>query len=116
VSLALGGLNIGERDIRLVDTDFANQSAVVATTGAGIYATVAVRAAEPSGLRVTFGTRPEYWQQVLWHCRNSDCDQLRRVPLDVFEGPPRPVKLAVADDGRVIIVREDRITLLPPLV
>jgi hypothetical protein len=109
-----GGLQIGERNIRLAETNFDQRSAAVAGGRAGIHAVTAVRAAQPPGLRVTFGPQPQYWRQVLWYCPDPDCHGLRRVPLDVFEGRPRPVKLAVADDGRVLIVREDRITLLPP--
>lgn len=111
-----GGLHLGEQGehiVRLVNSGFDKRSAAVATAGTGIYATTAVKAAEPFGVRLSFGPKPQYWRLMLWHCPDPPCERLRRIPLDIFEGAPGPVALAVSDDGRVLVVREGRIILLP---
>jgi hypothetical protein len=64
-------------------------------------------AAEPIGLHLYIGPRPKYWRYVLGH-------DGRRVPLDVVKGVPATALVAISSDGRVLVVRQDRIILLPP--
>ncbi len=66
-------------------------------------------AAEPvnaPGLHLYIGQRPKFWRYVL------KGDNVR-VPLDVVRGQPRQAMVAGAEDGRLLVVREDRLTLVP---
>jgi hypothetical protein len=110
VSLTGGALKIGDDWVTLAN-QIAEQSGALAVAGTRLYATAAVpTTARPAGFHV--GTPPEFWQQVLWRCERSHCDRPERVPLDVFQDPARPEVLAVGMDGRVLIVRDDRVLLL----
>jgi hypothetical protein len=62
-----------------------------------------------AGLRLTVGEPERRWRQTLWRCRRFECASL---PLDTYAGDGRREMLAVAGDGRVLVVRADRVVLL----
>jgi hypothetical protein len=111
VSLEPGRLRVGEQLIQLEAAQIAPRSGALAMSGSRVYATAAVSTTRPAGFHFTVGTPPEYWQQVLWICERASC---RRQPLDVFQGAAGPEMLAVGPDGRALIVRGDRVTLVTP--
>jgi hypothetical protein len=109
VLLMAGRLRIGDDDwVPLEAADVAPRSGAVAVAGSRVYATVATATGRPPGFHLTVGAAPGHWQQMLWICERSHC---RRHPLDVFRGPAGRELLAVGPDGRVLIVRDDLITL-----
>jgi hypothetical protein len=114
VWLSLGGLHTGYGPVaQFVMSDFSEQSSALAVSGNDIYAAMAVKAPAPDGLRLTIGKQPEYWQYVVWHCANLSCESPRRIPLDVVQGPPAPIRLAAGPEGKVLFIREDRTMLIP---
>jgi hypothetical protein len=115
VWLSNGGLHSSEGLFQqLATANFAERAQAIAASGTGIYAAVAVKAPKPAGLRLTIGKEPEFWQYFVWHCPDLTCANPRRIPLDVVQGTPLPVKLAVGQDGSALLVREDRTLLIPP--
>jgi len=114
VWFSAGALHTGDgRRVQLAMSNFAEKTAALAVSGNDIYAAMAVRAPAPTGLRLTIGKQPEYWRYVVWHCANLPCPNPRRIPLDVVQGPPAPVRLTIGADGNVLFVREDRTMLIP---
>ncbi|WP_089299132.1 hypothetical protein [Actinoplanes regularis] len=113
VTFAPGQLRIGERTLPLESGEIFPTSAAVTAAGAQVYVTAA-EATPPPGPHVTISTsagpaEPEYWQQVLWRCDQERCSRQTLDYRDTVSG--RDV-LAVADDGRVLIVGDDRILLV----
>jgi hypothetical protein len=114
-----GMVRFGERTLSVEGNAVAPGSGAVAASGAHVYATAAEATTRPHGLRITIGAsaregeprEPEsgYWQQVLWRCDQSHC---RRQVLNTFRSAAGREMLAVGADGRVLIVREDRILLV----
>jgi hypothetical protein len=110
ISLRPGMVQVGEQMVGLDGGEFAPLSGAVAVAGPHVYATAAEETTPP-GFHLTIGTpaeRADHWQQVLWRCDLTAC---RRQVLDAFEAGGGPEMLAVAADGRVLIVRSDRILL-----
>ncbi|MDI6100342.1 hypothetical protein QLQ12_17180 [Actinoplanes sp. NEAU-A12] len=112
VSFEPGSLRIGEQLMPLESNEIAPWSGAVTTVGSEVYATAA-EATEPPGLYVRIGTsaepaQPEHWRQVLWRCGPAGCG---RQSLDSVEIAGREV-LAASEDGRVLIVRDDRVLLV----
>ncbi|MGX6603331.1 hypothetical protein ACWKSP_14485 [Micromonosporaceae bacterium Da 78-11] len=113
-----GMLRIGEQIVPLrSDAAPAPRSGALAVDGSRTYLTAAEATVRP-GLHVTVGggaeyesepPRPQYWQQVLWRCDGPRC---RRQVLDGFADTYGQELLAAAPDGRVLIVRQDRILLV----
>lgn len=103
-----GLVRIGEQMVPLESNELAPRSGAVTAAGSGVYATAAEATPRP-GPHITIGTPPEHWQQVLWRCSQERCS---RQILDDMEQTAGREALAVADDGSVLIVREDRILLL----
>jgi hypothetical protein len=108
-----GMVRIGEQLVSLDSGRVPPGSGTLAVTGSGVYATAA-EATTRRGLRVTVGAPdpqapPEYWQQVLWRCAQLRC---RRQVLDTFASAAGGELLAVGADGRVLLVRPDRILLV----
>ncbi|GIF09799.1 hypothetical protein [Actinoplanes siamensis] len=108
-------LRIGEQLVPLSSNDVPSWSGALAVAGGRVYAT----AAEPAttrrqGLHITIGTdvvpeQPDRWQQVLWRCDQSHC---QRQVMDSFDSVYAGEALAVSPDGRVLVVRTDRILLV----
>ncbi|WP_328476105.1 hypothetical protein OHA21_21045 [Actinoplanes sp. NBC_00393] len=96
-------------DSALISTDVAAQPGGLATVGQQVYVAGAQPSAPDSGFRVSVGEAAQHWRQTVWRCTGFDCVS---SPLDVYEGEARDALLAVADDGRVLVVRYDRIVLL----
>ncbi|MEU4427770.1 hypothetical protein AB0F81_44710 [Actinoplanes sp. NPDC024001] len=97
-----------------LENGVAAESGAVAVAGDTVYAAEAVTSTRQDGFHVTVGEAPQFWRQVLWRC--TFARECHRVPLDVYEGPARREMLAPGPDGRVLIVREDRILLVDPTV
>ncbi|BFU43278.1 hypothetical protein [Krasilnikovia sp. MM14-A1004] len=117
VSLRGGELFVGGSGISLAG-DVAKESGAVTVAGADVYATAAVATGtvtdQQPGARITIGRARGSWQQILWRCRGQQCLQFDRVPLDLPADPAGHEVLAVGGDGRVLIVREDRVLLVTP--
>ncbi|WP_328474136.1 hypothetical protein OHA21_14365 [Actinoplanes sp. NBC_00393] len=79
---------------------FTHAPGAVARAGDTVYATEAIRG-EGMG-----------YQQVLLRCTGTDC---HRTPLDSYERGRNPELLAPAADGRVLIVRDDKMVLVEHL-
>ncbi|MBG0565987.1 hypothetical protein [Actinoplanes aureus] len=100
-----------------LENHVAAESGAVALAGDAVYVAEAVVSSQQRGVSVSFGSASaggegEYWRQVLWRCtRQREC---RRTPLDVYPGPAHRELLAPGPDGRVLIVRQDRILLVEP--
>ena len=92
----------------LLAGDAAAQSGALTVAGSAVYVAAAVPT-DPVGFHLTVGEPARYWRQTVWRCERLACV---RTPLDVYEGDPRRELLAVAGDGRVLVVRDDRIVLL----
>ncbi|HWS36814.1 MAG TPA: hypothetical protein VN408_29245 [Actinoplanes sp.] len=110
-----GRLQVGEQIVPLESAEIAAWSGAVAAAGSHVYATAAERA-DPPGLHVTVTTadepaEPAYWRQVLWRCDTGGCS---RQALDGLTQTWGREGLAVAGDGRVLIVGESRILLVTP--
>ncbi|RZU49380.1 FtsH-binding integral membrane protein [Krasilnikovia cinnamomea] len=117
VSLRHGELRVGGGGVVLAG-DVGAQSGAIAVAGSELYATAtvattAVADREP-GLRVRVGRPRGPWQQILWRCPRAQCTEPERVPLDLPADPPGREALAVGGDGRVLIVRPDRVLLVTP--
>lgn len=83
--------------------------AAVAVTGSSVYVTGPLPGTPGSGFRVTIGEPARHWRQTVWRCRATACDH---APLDAFDGEPGRSLIAVAGDGRVLVVREGHVSLL----
>lgn len=119
VSFDEGTLRIGEQTQWLDGGGgILPRTEAVAVSGSHVYVTAAEPTTRP-GLHVTVGEsieQPElaqgeagYWQQVLWRCDRSRCD--RRI-LDASDSLADHETMAAAADGRVLIIRQDRILLV----
>jgi hypothetical protein len=110
VAFQPGRLRIGEQTLPLDGAEISPRSGAVAVTGARVHVTAA-EATGPPGLHVTLGggDEPGYWRQVLWSCEQTRC---RRQVLDGFARVVDREMMAAAADGRVLIVRSDRILLV----
>lgn len=106
-----GQLRDGESMRSLSSRRIAPDSGAVAPGGDRLYATAAEAATTP-GWHVSIGEEdaalPAYWRQVLWRCDATSCT---RQELDRSRDGLRREVMAVAADGRVLIVRERRILL-----
>jgi hypothetical protein len=94
--------------------DFATgRSGALAFDGEATYVAAAVLSAPPDGFQVTVGGgRPaQFRRETVWRCAGSECVS---VPLDTYAGDGRRELLAVGPDGRVLIVRDDRVLLADP--
>ncbi len=74
-----------------------------------MYAAAARPSGPGSGLRLTVGEPVRYWRQTVWRCAGLDCVSL---PMDRYEGAVRRELLTVAEDGRILVVRDHHIVLL----
>jgi hypothetical protein len=81
----------------------------VAVAGPYVYLAGALPSEPESGFHLAIGEPERYWRQTVWRCRGFDCASL---PMDLYRGEGRREVLAVAGDGRVLVVRDDRIALL----
>jgi hypothetical protein len=115
VVLDRGRLSVGGRFVEL-GRDVEQQAGAVAVAGGRVYATTQESAVAPPGFRVTVGPRPEYRRRILWRCDLADCRDPVRMPLDVVSESGGPELAAVGADGRVLLVRPERISLVsvPP--
>ena len=116
IALERGTLKINDDEIALA-SDVAQGSGALAVSGSHLYATVAEAATSPrTGLHITLGETPKSWQQVLWRCERTHCNRPERIPLNVTTGEAGRELMAVSPNGRVLIVRDDRVILLttPP--
>jgi hypothetical protein len=84
------------------------QSGAVAAVGPYVYLTAALPGTGERGFHVTIGEPARYWRQTVWRCSGLACTS---APMDGYAGEPRRELLAVADDGRILVVRDDRIVL-----
>ncbi len=87
-----------------------DESGTVLAGRDSVYVAAAVSTEPDTGLRVTAGARPEFQREVVWRCTGPD--GCTRVSLDVYSGPGLQERLAVSEDGRVLVVRADRNLLL----
>ncbi|MEU4689301.1 hypothetical protein [Actinoplanes sp. NPDC023714] len=112
VSLEPHLLRVGDRMLDLPGGAVADRSGAIAVSGTSYLVTAAEETTRP-GLRVSVGATggtAGHWQQVLWRC---DAGRCAREVLDRFGAAPQsPEALAVAADGRVLIVRQDAILLV----
>jgi hypothetical protein len=111
VTLEPGRLRIEDRMLQLDGAEIASRSGAVATSGSVVHVTAAEAAPRP-GLHVRIGEaaeEPAYWRQVLWRCSGETC---ARQELDGMAETTGRELVAAADDGRVVILREDRILLV----
>ncbi|MBM2615706.1 hypothetical protein JIG36_09085 [Actinoplanes sp. LDG1-06] len=92
-------------DVAPPEPDSLNATTVVGST---TYEATAVPAPAP-GFHLTIGESRKYWRQMVSRCVDGDCVS---SPMDAYEGDVRRPLLAVAEDGRVLVVREDRVVLL----
>jgi hypothetical protein len=111
VSFQPGRLKIGDQWVPLESAPVKPGSGAVAVAGSRVYATAAAATGRPSGFWVSLGTPTTYRQQILWICERVSC---RRHPLDVRPDTGGRELLAVGPDGRVLLVRPDRLTLVTP--
>ena len=112
VALEEGTLKIGDDRVTLA-SDVADGSGALAISGSRLYATVAeATTTRQAGLHLTLGETPTSWRQSLWRCERAHCDHPERIPLDVISGEAGREVMAVGPDGRVLIVRDDRVILL----
>jgi hypothetical protein len=111
-ALSPGQLRANGHPMNLGGGERAPGSGALAVSGSRVYVTEA-EVATPPGVHVTLGSpsEPEYWQQVLWECEGLRC---RRQALDGFASRGWREMMAAAADGRVLIVRSDRILLVSP--
>jgi hypothetical protein len=86
----------------------AAQSGVVAVGGPYVHLTAAIPATGTGGLHITAGEPVQHWRRTVWRCAGLACAS---VPMDTYTGEARRELLAVADDGRILVVREERIVL-----
>ncbi|MEU4622594.1 hypothetical protein AB0G04_21830 [Actinoplanes sp. NPDC023801] len=104
-----GALRIEDRMLPLDGAEIASRSGAVASAGSVLYATAAEAAPQP-GLHIRIGAaEPAHWRQVLWRCSGETC---ARQGLGTMAEATGGELLAAAGDGRVLIVREDRILLV----
>ncbi|MBB2948168.1 hypothetical protein FB565_007951 [Actinoplanes lutulentus] len=119
-----GMLRVGENILDAVGGPQAPETGAVAARDGVYYATAVEKTTKP-GFHVTIGgsssdsgvegessesSTADYWQQVLWRCGEWHCT---RQPLDTFGfAYSEHEVMAVSDDGRVLIVRQDRMLLL----
>jgi hypothetical protein len=89
--------------------DAAAQSGALFVAGPQVYVAAALPSGPDSGFHLSVGEPTQYWRQTVWRCVRLDCV---RSPMDVYEGEARRELLAVAEDGRVLVVRDDHIALL----
>ncbi|WP_433290846.1 hypothetical protein ACQP2F_23955 [Actinoplanes sp. CA-030573] len=110
VSYRPGTIRVGDRLQNLPGGAVPGDSGAVAAAGGHAYATAAEQAPAP-GFHVTLGAAagPAYWRQVLWRCDPAGC---RRQTLDGFPTRHGRELMAANPDGRVLIVRQDRILLV----
>jgi len=111
VSFRPGQLQVGGQLVPMDGGEIQPWSGAVAVAGSRVLATAAEATTRP-GLHVAIGEpaeRGEYWQQVLWRCDQARC---HRQVLDAFEGPATFEAMAASADGRVLIVRPDRMLLV----
>ncbi len=115
VALQQGTLKIGDDGVTLA-SDVAPGSGALAISGSHLYATVAEATTQRTGLQITVGEAHKSWQQVLWRCVLAHCDRPERIPVGVISGDAGREVMAVGPNGRVLIVRDDRVILLttPP--
>ncbi|GAA2674752.1 hypothetical protein [Actinoplanes palleronii] len=100
----------GDRTWQLGDFGTGESGAVVLARRA-TYVAAAVAATPAAGFRITVGSaEPQrYRRETVWRCAGSACTS---VPLDTYAGEGRKEMLAVSEDGRVLVVRDDRVLLL----
>lgn len=110
VSYRPGTLRVGDRLQNLPGGHVPGDSGAVAAAGGHAYATAAEQAPAP-GFHVTLGAaaEPAYWRQILWRCDPGGC---RRQILDGFTTRYGRELMAASPDGRVLIVRRDRMLLV----
>ncbi|BAL89411.1 hypothetical protein AMIS_41910 [Actinoplanes missouriensis 431] len=114
VSYEPGQVRVGERPLDVPGSRLSPRSGAVVAAGSTVYVTAAEETARP-GLHVTVGEQPGpesadvYWRQVLWRCDEVRCT---RQALDDFGHVAGHEAMAVAADGRILIVRQDRILLV----
>lgn len=93
----------------LITGDAAAESGAAALAGPVMYVAAAQPSTPDSGFHLALGEPSKYWRQSVWRCQGFDCVN---SPMDLYEGDARRELLAVAADGRVLVVRNDRIVLL----
>jgi hypothetical protein len=107
-----GRIRIEDRMLPLAGAEIASRSGAVASAGSVVYATAAEAAPRP-GLHIRIGEadadQSGYWRQLLWRCAGESC---ARRELDGMTETTGRELLAVSGDGRVLIVRDDRILLV----
>ncbi|WP_433833383.1 hypothetical protein ACQP2E_18730 [Actinoplanes sp. CA-015351] len=131
LSYEQGMLRVGENILNAVGGPQAPETGAVVARDGVYYATAAEKTTKP-GFHVTIGGPgadsvsafdssfdsgaedqagvADYWQQVLWRCSELACT---RQPLDTFGfAYSEHEVMAASDDGRVLIVRQDRMLLL----
>ncbi|MBU2669099.1 hypothetical protein KOI35_36860 [Actinoplanes bogorensis] len=100
--VANGELRRGESSVPI-----SGEAVAAVAAGSTVYVTSALPARATPGFHLNFGPEPQHWLQVLWRCD----DRCTRTPLDFYSGDARKSLLAVAPDGRALIVRDDGIVL-----
>ncbi|MBW6437508.1 hypothetical protein KZ829_27620 [Actinoplanes hulinensis] len=95
-------------ELTTVATGSANGTGGLAVAGPSVYVAAALPGPPDRGFHLTIGEPARHWQQTVWRCTGPTCDN---VPMDRYEGEPRRELLAVAEDGRILLVRPGRIVL-----
>jgi hypothetical protein len=107
VAVRSGELYDGENSA-VIAPGVAAQSGAVAIAGPYVYLTAAMPANATRESHVTVGESVQHWRQTIWRCTGLTCTS---APMDTYTGEARRELLAVADDGRILVVRDDRIVL-----
>ncbi|MBB4692489.1 hypothetical protein [Paractinoplanes abujensis] len=103
-----GELRDGETTASVAGSSSAGHAAI-AVAGSSVYVAAAQPGDGPAGFRFSVGESVPHWRQTVWRCRDRHCDS---VPMDAYDNGERSQLLAVSEDGRVLVVRYDRIALL----
>ncbi|GAA0429496.1 hypothetical protein Aca07nite_37900 [Actinoplanes capillaceus] len=95
-------------ELTTVATGSANGTGGLAVAGPSVYVAAALPGPPDRGFHLSIGEPARHWQQTVWRCTGGTCDS---VPMDRYDGEPQHELVAVAEDGRILLVRPGRIVL-----
>ncbi|GGN38773.1 MFS family permease [Actinoplanes campanulatus] len=80
----------------------------LAVAGSSVYVAAALPTRPERGFHLSIGEPARHWRQTVSRCTGGRCDS---VPMDRYDGEPQRELVAVAEDGRILLVRPGRIVL-----